>query len=76
LLLEHATLSHEISFHKVVDTMKRDEQTDSVFSSFDVNKRNEIGIMELEMGLQHLRAGSKHDYPSAQTVRKRLRQEE
>jgi hypothetical protein len=68
MLLEYGVLSYEISFHSVVDTMKRDEQADLVFSCFGIRKRNEIGIEELDVGLQQLRAASKHDYPSAHTL--------
>ena len=68
MALEVGMLSWESLFHKTVDTMKREEKADLVFSFLDTNNRNHIGIAELEAGLETLRAASKNDYPPAASL--------
>ena len=68
MTLEVGMRSWEIIFHKTVDTMKREEKADLVFSFLDTHNRNHIGIAELEIGLEKLRAAAKNDYPPAATL--------
>ncbi|KAI2504392.1 hypothetical protein MHU86_4985 [Fragilaria crotonensis] len=68
MTLEKGLLSYQISFHKLIDTMKREEQADVVFSSFQPRHRNRIEAAELEVGLKHLRITSKRDYPPGEDL--------
>ncbi len=68
MTLEKGLLSFQISFHDLVDTMKREEQADVVFSSFHPRHRNRIEAVELEVGLKHLRMASKREYPPGEEL--------
>lgn len=68
MTLEKGLLSHQINFQNLVDTMKREEQAEVVFTAFCPRNKNHMEAAELEIGLQHLRATSKPDFPSGEEL--------
>jgi hypothetical protein len=68
MTLEHSLFSHQISFHNLIDIMKRDEKAQIVFTAFDIHDRKSIGVDDLEVGLRHCRLISSCTYPTAEEL--------